>query len=162
MRRAATLTAVAVLVAVCSSGGALGSSPSRLIVLDRSIAGVTLLEQRSAVEKALGHGTSLGAPAPGVMLVAYRKGTLVVGYVTGGSKHETVALLLDTRSPRYRTRTGVGVGSSYAKLMSIGGVHCFGGMQCQHGYEAVNKPGTTFWLDRPRGSVIRIAMTLGH
>jgi hypothetical protein len=162
VRRAAILTAVAGLVAVCSSGGANGSSPSRLIVLDRSIAGVTLLEQRAAVERTLGHGTSLGAPAPGVMRVAYRKETLVVGYVTGGSKHETVVLLLDTRSPRYRTRSGVGVGSSSAKLMSLGGVNCFGGTQCQHGYKAVNKPGTTFWLDRPRGKVIRIAMTLGH
>jgi hypothetical protein len=47
-------------------------------------------------------------------------------------------------------------------MMSLGGVKCYGGTECQHGYTAVNRPGTTFRLDRPQGTVIFVAMTLGH
>jgi hypothetical protein len=166
---ATTACAGVALAAAASGGSAAGKArPNNTIVLDRSIGGVRLKERRSTVERALGRGVVLrttvdrSGPQPSrATLVAYRKRTLTVGYVSD-AKHPGIVLLVETRSPLYRTRSGVGVGSRYARMMSLGGVNCYGGVECQHGYEAEGRPGTTFRLDAPRGTITFVGMTLGH
>jgi hypothetical protein len=66
-----------------------------------------------------------------------------------------------THSPRYRTPQGVHAGSPATDLDAIKGVRCFD-QDCQHGYNALNHPGTTFRLDYPGGKVIAIAIAFGH
>jgi hypothetical protein len=142
-----------------------------LIVLDHSIGGVSLREGRAAVERDLGRGVALSTsidrsarPEPAhIQRVAYLSGALTVTYVSMGVQQPQVALL-ESSSPRYRTRSGVGVGSTYAQLHTIGGVHCYAPSEteCQHGYSSTNKPGTTFRLDRPGGRIAYIAITFGH
>jgi hypothetical protein len=165
---------VAVTVLAVSTVAAWGStdrheSASTLIVLDRSIGGVSLKELRSSVERQLGRGLVLRStvdktakPTPDRFTeVSYGSGSLLVFYVSATAFPGRVEAL-ETRSGRYRTRSGLGVGSSYTKLISAGGVDCYGGTECQHGYSALNRPGTTFRLDGLRGKVVFIAMTFGH
>jgi hypothetical protein len=151
--------------------GAGYSSPTSLIVLDRSIGGVRLLEPRPAVERDLGRGVVLAAkidrsakPTPArITRVSYLSGALTVTYVSE-AKQQPTAFILESISPRFRTASGIGVGSTFAALRSIRGVKCYGPSftECQHGYAALNKPGTTFRLDRLHGKVVYIAMALGH
>ncbi len=166
------LIAVAVLAATTlAAAGSTGrqNGTNTLIVLDRSIGGVALKELRSKVEHTLGKGLVLSStvdhtarPTPAYLTkVSYGYGSLIVFYVSGKG-HPAQVLALETTSKRYRTRSGLGVGSSYAKLMAAGGVNCYGGAECQHGYHALNKPGTTFRLDQPGGKVVLIAMAFGH
>jgi hypothetical protein len=144
---------------------------SSLIVLDRSIGGAAMGETRPMVEKRLGRGVILSTttdrsarPAPvHIVRVSYGAGALVVTYVSM-AKQPPKAAILETTSSRYRTGSGVGVGSTVGTLLSLGGVKCYGpaGVECQHGYTALNRPGTTFRLDRPGGTVVYIAIALGH
>jgi hypothetical protein len=146
-------------------------SSSNLIVLDRSIGGVSLREQHSAVDRQVGRGVVLSSkldrsarPAPvRVERVSYMSGALIVTYVSE-AKQQPVAIILESASPRFRTRSGVGVGSTFAALRSIRGVKCYApaSTECQHGYVAVDGPGTTFRLTRPHGKVIYVAMAFGH
>jgi hypothetical protein len=149
-------------------------SAKTLIVLDRSIGGVALKEQRSDVERTLGRGLVVHTedqkppepPAHGER-VLYAKYGLDVWYVSHDAtpseraRGRVIAVL--TKSPRYRTARGLRVGSTAAALRSIRGVNCYhGSTECQHGYRALNQPGTTFWLDRPGGSIVEIALAFGH
>jgi hypothetical protein len=168
------------LVACVSLGLALagcgGSSESRahantLIVLDHSVGGVALNEQRAVVERSLGRGFVVKAgdqkpPGPTVHGedVLYAKHGLEVVYISRNATpasraHGRVVLVL-THSPRYRTPQGVHVGSTAAELHSIKGVDCDepAGLDCQHGGHVHNQPGTTFRLDYPGGKVVRIAI----
>lgn len=155
------------------SAGAQGAAPapSKRIVLDHSIGGVVLRESRSAVERDMGRGLVLSSrmddsarPEPvRVDRVSYLSGALIVTYVSS-TKQRSVAIVLESRSPRFRTQSGIGVGSTFAALRSIGRVKCNGPSftECQHGYLTLNKPGTTFRLDRPRGKIAYVAMAFGH
>ena len=148
-----------------------GLAPNSQVVLDHSIGGAKLLESRSAVERSVGHGRVLSSTldrsarpkAERVTRVSYLLGALVVTYVSTKPK-PPIALVLESTSRRFRTRTGIGVGSSFASLRSVRGITCPGPgfIECEHGYAAVNASGTTFRFDRPHGTVISIAMTLGH
>jgi hypothetical protein len=142
-----------------------------LIVLDRSVGGASLSEPRSAIERVLGRGTVLESkidrsarPLPArVTRVTYLSGALTITYVSTKTQ-QPIAVALESTSPRFRTASGIGVGSTYAALHSIRSVKCYGPAftECQHGYAAVDKPGTTFRLDRPHGTIIYIAMAFGH
>jgi hypothetical protein len=161
----------AVLTLGAGQAAATVPSSSNLIVLDRSIGGVSLREQRSAVDRQVGRGVVVSSkldrsarPAPvRVERVSYMSGALIVTYVSE-AKQQPVAVILQSVSPRFRTRSGVGVGSTFASLRSIGGVKCYApaSTECQHGYRLLNGPGTTFRLDRPHGKVVYVAMAFGH
>jgi hypothetical protein len=161
---------LALLLPACGGTASNGPSASRLIVLDRSVGGVRLREQRVTVARSVGRGVVVrttidrsARPTPErITQVAYQGGALVVTYASAANQPSRV-FVLETKSTRYRTRSGLGVGSSCTTMVSVGGVNCYGeSTECQHGYAAVNMPGTTFRLDRPRGKVIYIAMTFGH
>jgi hypothetical protein len=138
------------LIALCAAAllapAADGASPG--LVLDHSIGGISLGETRAHA----GHGEgSAGAR------VWYAGGTVIATFVHGR------VVVVETSSARYRTRTGIGVGSSLAKVRSVGRIRCFdANTECQHGYKAMNRPGTTFRLDRPGGHVRWIGMAYGH
>jgi hypothetical protein len=160
-------------LALAGSGVAARSEvhASNVIVLDRSIGGADLGETRSAVEQRLGRGVVLSTtidrsarPTPAhIVRVSYGPGGLVVTYVSY-AKQPPKVFALEATSSRYRTVSGVGVGSSVGNLLSIGGVKCFGpaGTECQHGYHPPNYLGTTFRLDRPGGTVVYVAILQGH
>jgi hypothetical protein len=138
-----------------------------LIVLDRSIGGVHLRDQRSEVERALGSGTVIRSadqkpPEPRLHFedVIYPNG-LEVGYVSRSATPRSVGNgrvgYLLTRSPSFRAREGVHVGSSRTVLRTIEGVTCGNllDLDCQHGGHVHNRPGTFFKLSAPgRGGVV--------
>jgi hypothetical protein len=164
----------AALLAGCGSSADGQSRGSTVIALDRSIGGVSLRERRSHVDRELGHGSVLAKsdqrpPEPRFHFerVLYANG-LEVGYVSRGTTPRSlgngrVGYLL-TRSPSFRTREGVHVGSSRAALRTIKGVICGNllHLDCQHGGQVHNQPGTFFKLSGPggRGIIVRIAIAL--
>jgi len=170
---AAGLSLTFVLTA-CVASAATPLSAKTLIVIDHSIGGVALKDQRSNVERSLGRGFVVRAedqkppdpPAHGEQ-VRYAKYGLDVWYVSRNAtpleRARGRVIVVLTHSPRYRTAQGLRVGSTAEALRSIGGVNCFhGSTECQHGYNAVNHPGTTFRLDRPAGVIVQIAIAFGH
>lgn len=160
------LAMVAFLTTACGSRG--HKALSNKLVLDHSIGGISLGEVRSVAESALGKGVVVSAtidrsarPTPErVVKVSYPNAGIVVWWVSGQG-HPARAFILQTRSPRYRTATGIGVGSTLVKLRSIG-VFCNVGSDCQHGYGAPNGKGTTFRRAGPGGRVSEVLMSYGH
>lgn len=153
MRRFVVAVVVVLLLAACGAGS---SSRSRTIVLDRSIGPVTLLERLDKVERALGKGQTLHNNEHYGHYVRYASVALDVAYAPG--RHGEVAFAILTTSSRYRTRDGVGVGSSLRQVRAIKGIECFnGGLDCQHG-NTHNKPGTGFAFRN--GKVWRVVITI--
>ena len=57
----------------------------------------------------------------------------------------------------------MGVGSPFVCVKALGGIQCYvAGTECRHGSPGVNRPGTTFRLDRPGGHVRFVAVAYGH
>ncbi len=128
---------------------AAGSGSPNHIVVDHSIGAVSILESRASVERDLGHGLTVKKNASEHWVeVRYPKAALLVGYASHtrlDPVHEQVVFVVTT-SPRYRTASGVGVGSSVAAVRSIRGVTCDANSSpqaCQHGM-APRKTGTDF------------------
>jgi hypothetical protein len=147
---------IAVLTALLAACGGSSAGSSRTIVLDHSIGPVTLLEPQHKVEAALGKGSIIHNDAHFGHYVRYAKLGLDVVYAPG-PKHREYAFAILTTSSRYRTRDGVGVGSTEADVARIKGIECRGGRSCQHG-NTHNKPGTGFELRN--GKVRRIVITI--
>ncbi len=132
------------------------------IVLDRSIGGVHVRERRDVIELTLGRGIVTGSQnANQILTVRYVRSGITVGYVAlpGAPSGKALSLFVTTTSPRYRTKSGLHVGSSYAALTRALRVRCSGD-QCQHGYTRQGATGTTFFVDG--GKVVKIALALGH
>lgn len=148
-----------------------GPGTSSLIVLDRSIGGVALKEERSDVERRLGRGRLVQAederpPAPPSHgeHVRYPMQALDVWYVsrdaTPAGRARARVFIVRTTSTRYRTAQGARVGSPAAKLKTLVRLVC-ALESCQHGYHSARQTGTTFQLDRPGGRVTWIAVSVG-
>jgi len=139
---------VAAAITVPPATGA--DSPNHMrIVLDHSIGAVSILESRAAVERDLGHGLTVKQNAREHWAeVRYPKAALLVGY-SSHTKLDPVheqAVFVFTTSPRYRTASGAGVGSSVRTVRSIQGVTCDASSSpqaCRHGM-APHKTGTDF------------------
>jgi hypothetical protein len=153
VRRVLYVAALALALAAC--GGSSKGQP-RTIVLDHSIGPVSLLEPIRDVERALGKGMTVHSDDRYGRYVRYAKVGIDVAYAPG-PKHREVAFAILTTSSRYRTRDGVGVGSSLQAVAAIKGIKCYGGRDCQHG-NVHNKPGTGFALRD--GKVWRIVITI--
>ncbi len=144
---------------------------TRTIVVDRSIAGVSLGETRAGIERRIGAGFVLGeprldtsAPRPRyVERIEYDAAGLYVTYVsTGPTTRELAAgraVVLETTWPSFRTAQGVHVGSPAAALRAIPGVQCFASV-CQHGYVR-GGAGTSFLIDPTRKRIVRIVVSFG-
>jgi hypothetical protein len=149
--RLATVAAVVPLAVLVGCGS---SSTSSLLVLDRSAGPVRLREPRTQVEDDLGHGTILPA-VQGAPRVYYPRPDLTIWYASKGSSAEIY--VIQTTSPRYRTKSGIGVGTTFVKLRAAPGVKCYGENGCQH-VHAHNQPGTVFRMGGPNGAVSEVLL----
>ena len=169
MSRGNALRALAVVTTLASVGvgAARAVSITRTIVLDRSIAGVSLGERRAGIERRIGNGSIVSvrtdtssAPASRVDRIAYDAAGLYITYVSTGSTPRKLAagraMVLETTWTSFRTPQGVHVGSSLTAVKSIPGVRCFGPV-CQHGYVG-SGGGTSFLVDPLHKKVVRIVV----
>jgi hypothetical protein len=151
MKRWLALAVLPVVAAAC--GGQAEVKPTNAhIRLNRSIGGVSLGEPRAQVKATLGAGTTHASSHP---YVDYYGGELSVFY--GPSKQ---VIAMTTSSPLFHSPGGIRVGAPLGKLKSTAAVRCYGTgpKECQQGYAAVGKPGTTFGLDSEQNiSYIRVA-----
>lgn len=157
--------------AACAGGHETRTCPAKspLIVLDRSIGGVAVKEERSDVECRLGRGRLVEAwnqkpPEPALHLehVRYPMAGLDVWYVSRDATRPERArgrvMTVRTRSARYRTAEGVRVGSPVTKLLALPGLGCLLAT-CGHRLTG-RQTGTVFRLDRSGGRVIWIAVSI--
>ena len=122
---------------------------NRLVVLGRSIAGITLGEPRTSVDKALGGGTPKRRG-----LVSYFGGRLLVDYWF----HDRLTAKvqgLETTWPGFHTRSGVHVGTTLRALRAVH-VTCGGGTCSRASGRGPDAPGTVFTLRRRKVSQIDI------
>ena len=162
MRRDIQLVVGSSLLLVVGALAACGQgTTSESLLLERSIGSVHLKEPRTQIEHDLGKGRLVSSkldrsarPEPvREEKVAYDRQHLVVYYISS-KHHAAIAYVVATTSSRYRTKSGVGVGASLAKLKKLGGVECYG-THCQH-FQGHNKPGTAFRMTAPNGQVAQI------
>jgi hypothetical protein len=162
------LAAVLACLVVATAGAV---TITRTIVLDRSIAGVSLGETRANIERRIGNGslvstrTDASTVPPGqVERVAYGSAGLYVTYASTGVSPARLAagkaVVLETTWTSFRMPQGVHVGSPLAAVRAVPGVRCFGSV-CQHGY-AGRGAGTSFLVDPVRKKVVRIVVAFGR
>lgn len=148
----------AALIAVAHIGTS--SATDMLIVPNRSIGPVVLGETQSQISQILGDGRVLRRSArhtygnlglnepqmsvPGYALVLYSKAGLEVNYVTSGP-YRGRAVDLITTDPRYRTGTGIGVGSPTSSIEAT--ARCYPNGQTR---------GSAATTDDPRAAVMCI------
>jgi hypothetical protein len=166
-RSSLSLLAAAVALACLAAVSAHAVTITRTIVLDRSIAGVSLGETRASVERRTGPGSLVSArtsPSGHVERVAYSAAGVYVTYASGGVTPARLAagkgVVLETIWTTFRTPQGVHVGSSLAAVKAVPGVRCYGTV-CQHGYGA-RGAGTSFLVDPVRKKVVRIVVAYGR
>jgi len=129
------------------------------IVLGHRIGAVTFAELRSEVTKALGRGVR--ASIDGHRLRFYRRAGIYIQYASSRGKQFAVIVL--TRSPRYKTRRGVGVGSCLDQVRRRVGVTCdrpSSPSQCSHQGANINRPLTVFNLDAAE-RIVEVALAPG-
>ena len=155
------------VLALAGTQAALAVTITRTIVLDRSIAGVSLGETRASIERRIGTGsivsvrtdTSTVQPSR-VDRLAYDAAGLYITYVSTGSSQRKLAagraVVLETTWTSFKTPQGVHVGSPLAAVKAIPGIRCFAAV-CQHGYVG-SSGGTSFLVDPVHKKVVRIVV----
>jgi hypothetical protein len=149
--------AVALTALAGASVGAAGTRSG--IALDHRIGPVSLNEPRVRIEKALGRGAPVRLEGNRFRL--YAKAGIYVLYPKGARQR---AAVVETRSARYVTHSGVRVGSSLRQLRRVVRVQCHRSgqsIQCYHGFGGPSRPGTSFLVDGKTGRVTRIAVAYG-
>ncbi|MGH3074042.1 MAG: hypothetical protein ACRDQC_03900 [Gaiellales bacterium] len=112
----AVLAGAVSVVCGCSDSGD-GKGRSTLIT-STSLGGVHLGESRDDVASALGTGRLIGGSGTDAT-VRYPKAGLTVFFGEGR------AYFVRTHDRRYRTRGGIGVGSTIARVATLPGIGCF-------------------------------------
>ena len=90
-----------------------------MLVLGRRIGPIYLGEPRAKIEAAYGKGqrVTLRQGTANPVVTYYPAISIGVMYLGG---HRKFAVILETSSPRYRTESGIGVGSGIGPLRKIG------------------------------------------
>lgn len=132
---------------------------SDAIALDKSIGAVSLGEPKARVVKRLGEGVAV--TLRNHRWISYPRAAIAVLYISSGSHRLVFAL--ETRSTRYKTHSGIGVGSRLSGLRKRVEVECFAGrdIECQHGYRG-GGPGTTFLVNAQTHRIKEVFITYGH
>ena len=131
--------AVALLALAGASIGAAGTRAG--IALDHRIGPVSLNEPRVEITNALGQG--IPVRLEGNRFRFYSKVGIYVLYPNGVQQR---AAVIETRSARYKTRSGIGVGSSLRQLRQAIQVTCHRSgpsIQCYHGFGGPSRPETS-------------------
>jgi hypothetical protein len=154
-----TVLPLAALVSLLCVSAAAARTTRPGIALGHRIGSVSFAEPRSQVTKALGRGVATSIDDHHVRF--YRRAGIYVDYAASGLQQAAAIVL--TRSPGYKTRSGVGVGSSLHQLRSRVGVTCNGSpaSQCQHQGTNVNRPLTVFNIDPTTKRVVEVALAPG-
>lgn len=155
--RPASVLAVALFALAGASIGAAGTRAG--IVLDHRIGPVSLNEPRAQITNALGPGVAVRLE--GNRFRFYSTVGIYVLYPKGVQQR---AAVIETRSARYKTSSGIGVGSSLRQLRHAIRVTCHRSgphIQCYHGFGGPSRPGTSFLLNGATRRVSRIAVAYG-
>ena len=94
---------------------------------------IRLFESRSSVGRRLGERGTVVVQRPErgttqdvvVTRVRYEDASLEITYLSSPKYPDGLAYLISTSDPRYRTRDGIGVGSTFRQVRSVDGVRCF-------------------------------------
>jgi hypothetical protein len=137
---------------VCTGVAVAAISPR--IVIGHRIGAVTVGEPRTRVAKALGRGTPV--QVEGNPFRFYSKVGIYVLYPPNRSLPRRVFVVM-TRSPRYKTDSGIGVGSSLRELRRAVHVSCHPSGQSLACYEGV-KPLTSFLVSKTTKRITQIGI----
>ena len=159
--RRTPLVSVAVASLLCAGVAAAG--PARPgIALDHRIGPVKVGEPRARIEK--DSGPAVAVRRDGKTLSFYPRVGIYVSYAPGPlTRLNQVAFSIMTRSARYETTSGIGVGSPVRQLRRRIRVKCYPGnlIVCQHERANNNKPFTVFDVDHRTKRVIAVAIVPG-
>jgi len=132
------------------------------IALDHRIGPATIGEPRAQIEKDSGRAVALRSG--GKTLWFYPRVDIYVSYAPGPrTRLRRVAFSVLTRSARYKTSSGVGVGSSLRQLRRSVTVRCLSGnpIVCQHERANIDLPFTVFDVDQRTKRVTAVAIVPG-